>query len=304
MGLRILSGHGAESVAQAGLQRALRRDGGRTKPLAMHRLPNRTILRLEGPDTLALLERTVTHTVAGWEVGAARYGALLTPQGKVIADYIAHRTTEGVLIDVHAEAAEDLMKRLKMFRLRSAVEIGRDDGLVSAIDVDGAADPRTGTLPRRSVVEAAKAEAPLPRWDALAISAGVPEWGRDYRAAEVFPTDINMDLMDGIDYRKGCFVGQEVASRMKRKALIRKRTVRVKGAALAAGAEVRAGANLLGTVTSAADGEGLALIRTDRFAKAIMAKEPVTVNEAPTEIDGAPWLIAEVKALLEAPADE
>ena len=304
MGLRILSGHGAESVAQAGLPRALRRDGGRTKPLAMHRLPNRTILRLEGPDTLALLERTVTHTVAGWEVGAARYGALLTPQGKVIADYIAHRTAEGVLIDVHAEAAEDLMKRLKMFRLRSAVEIGRDDGLVSAIDVDGAADPRTGTLPRRSVVEAAEAEAPLPRWDALAISAGVPEWGRDYRAAEVFPTDINMDLMDGIDYRKGCFVGQEVASRMKRKALIRKRTVRVKGAALAAGAEVRAGANLLGTVTSAADGEGLALIRTDRFAKAIMAKEPVTVNEAPTEIDGAPWLIAEVKALLEAPADE
>lgn len=304
MGLRILSGHGAESVVQAGLQRALRRDGGRTKPLAMHRLPNRTILRLEGPDTLALLERTVTHTVAGWEVGAARYGALLTPQGKVIADYIAHRTAEGVLIDVHAEAAEDLMKRLKMFRLRSAVEIGRDDGLVSAIDVDGAADPRTGKLPRRSVVAAGEAEATLPRWDALAISAGVPEWGRDYRAAEVFPTDINMDLMDGIDYRKGCFVGQEVASRMKRKALIRKRTVRVKGAALAAGAEVRAGANLLGMVTSAADGEGLALIRTDRFAKAIMSKEPLTVSEAPTEIDGAPWLIAEVKALLETPADE
>jgi tRNA-modifying protein YgfZ len=270
----------------------------------MHRLPSRAILRLEGPDTLALLERTVTHTVAGWETGAARYGALLTPQGKVIADYIAHRTGEGVLIDVHAEAADDLAKRLKMFRLRSAVEITRDDGMVSTVSTGGAADPRSAALPKRSVAAAADAAEPLPGWDALAIAAGVPEWGRDYRTAEVFPTDINMDLMDGIDYKKGCFVGQEVASRMKRKALIRKRTVRVKAAGMAAGAEVRAGANLLGTVTSAADGEGLALIRTDRFAKSIMAKEPVTVNEAPTEIDGAPWLIAEVKALLEAPADE
>ncbi|WP_291203984.1 folate-binding protein [Hyphomonas sp.] len=270
----------------------------------MHRLPNRAILRLEGSDTLALLERTVTHTVAGWEAGVARYGALLTPQGKVIADYIAHRTPEGVLIDVHEDAAEDLVKRLKMFRLRSAVEIVRDEALVPVIDAEGVADPRTGKLPHRSVATAREAEAPLPRWDALAISAGIPEWGRDFRAAEVFPTDINMDLMDGIDYKKGCFVGQEVASRMKRKALIRKRTVRVKGKSLASGAQVRAGANLLGTVTSAADGEGLALIRTDRLAKAIEAKEPVTVNDAAAEIDGAPWLIAEVKALLEAPSDE
>jgi folate-binding protein YgfZ len=270
----------------------------------MHRLPDRAIISLTGPDTLALLERTVTHTVADWAAGTARYGALLTPQGKVIADYIAHRSADGVRIDVHEEAADDLVKRLKMFRLRAAVEIARDDALVSAIDVNGTPDPRSGKLPGRSIVAAGEAAEPLPRWDALAIAAGVPEWGRDYRAAEVFPTDINMDLMNGVDYRKGCFVGQEVASRMKRKGLIRKRTVRVRGAALAAGAEVRAGAGLIGTVTSAAGSDGLALIRTDRFAKSIMAKEAVTVNGAPAEIEGAPWLIAEVKAHLEAPADE
>ncbi|MDP3457677.1 MAG: folate-binding protein [Hyphomonas sp.] len=270
----------------------------------MHRLPNRSILVLTGPDTLALLERTVTHKVADWAEGEARYGALLTPQGKIIADYIAHRTAQGVHIDVHAEAAEDLLKRLKMFRLRSAVEIVRDEGLVSAIDVNGAADPRSSKLPKRAVVAAGDAGDSLPGWDALAIAAGVPEWGRDYRAADVFPTDINMDLMDGIDYRKGCFVGQEVASRMKRKGVIRKRTVRVLGSALGAGDEVRAGASLIGAVTSAAGGDGLALIRTDRFAKAIQAGEPVSVNGAPAEIDGAPWLIAEVKSLMEAGADE
>jgi len=270
----------------------------------MHRLPNRSILVLTGPDTLALLERTVTHRVADWAAGEARYGALLTPQGKIIADYIAHRTAEGVHIDVHAEAAEDLLKRLKMFRLRSAVEILRNEGLVSAIDVNGVADPRDAKLPHRSVVAAGDAAEPLPRWDALAIHAGIPEWGRDYRAAEVFPTDINMDLMDGIDYRKGCFVGQEVASRMKRKGLIRKRTVRVRGNGLVAGAEVRAGTSLLGTVTSVFETEGLALLRTDRFAKAVQAKEPVMVNDMPAEIEGAPWLMAEVKALMEAGADE
>ena len=269
----------------------------------MHRLPNRSILVLSGPDTLALLERTVTHTVADWAEGEARYGALLTPQGKIIADYIAHRTAEGVHIDVHAEAAEDLLKRLKMFRLRSAVEIARDEGLVPATGVVGAPDPRGATLPRRAIVPACEAAELLAGWDALAIAAGVPEWGRDYRAAEVFPTDINMDLMGGIDYKKGCFVGQEVASRMKRKALIRKRTVRARGIGLAPGAEVRAGESLLGTVTSAVEGDGLALLRTDRFAKAVQAGEAVTVGGAPAEIDRAPWLAAELKALTEA-ADE
>lgn len=270
----------------------------------MHRLPHRAILRLTGPDTLALLERTVTHTVADWAEGEIRYGALLTPQGKVIVDYLAHRTAEGVFIDLHEDAADDMAKRLKMFRLRAAVEIARDEGLVSAIVVEGALDPRSAKMPKRAVVAAAQAGEPIPRWDALAIAAGIPEWGRDYRAAEVFPTDINMDLMNGVDYRKGCFVGQEVASRMKRKGLIRKRTVRLRGSALEAGAEVRAGAGVIGTVTSAAGNEGLALIRTDRFAKSIMAKEAVTVKDAPAEIEGAPWLIAEVKAHLEAPADE
>lgn len=271
----------------------------------MHHLSDRAILRLTGPDTLALLERTVTHTVTGWAEGEMRYGALLTPQGKVIADYLALRTGEGVLIDVHGDAAEDLQKRLKMFRLRSAVEIGLDETLASAISEDGAADPRSAKLPRRKIVGAGDAAAPLPGWDALAIAAGVPEWGRDYRAGEVFPTDINMDLMAGVDYRKGCFVGQEVASRMKRKGLIRKRTVRLRGDALAAGAEVRAGeAGLLGLVTSAAGGEGLALIRTDRFAKSIAAQQAVTVNDRAAEIEGAPWLIDEVKAHMAAAAGD
>lgn len=270
----------------------------------MYQIPHRAVLSLAGPDTLALLERTVTHTVADWTVGEARYGALLTPQGKIITDYITCRTDDGVVIDVHEDAADDLLKRLKMFRLRSAVEISRDAALVVAADPGGAADPRSSKLPARRLVAADDASAILADWEARAIAAGVPEWGRDYRASEVFPTDVNMDLLGGIDYRKGCFVGQEVASRMKRKALIRKRTVQVHGAALAAGAEVRTGESLLGNVTSVAGLDGLALIRTDRLAKAVEAGHGLSVNGAAISIAGADWLGAELSALMEAASDE
>lgn len=270
----------------------------------MNRIPHRAVLSLTGPDTLALLERTVTHKVQDWTIGEARYGALLTPQGKIIADYIAHRTPDGVLIDVHEDAAADLQKRLTMFRLRSQVVLALEDGLAPVFSEVGAADPRSVKLPKRTIAPAGEAQPALEGWDALVIAAGVPEWGRDYRAADVFPTDINMDLMNGIDYRKGCFVGQEVASRMKRKGLIRKRTVRLRGDAVSVGAEVCAGTLVLGAVTSAAGAEGLALIRTDRFAKSITDKLAVTVGEMPADIEGAPWLIEEVKAHLGASADE
>lgn len=270
----------------------------------MQRLPNRAILSLTGPDTLALLERTVTHKVEAWETGEARYGALLTPQGKVIADYIAHRAADGVFIDVHEDAADDLLKRLKMFRLRSAVEITRDATRLSAAGEEGAPDPRSPALPRRAVMEAGAAPEVMTGWDALAIAAGIPEWGRDYRAAEVFPTDINMDLMNGVDYKKGCFVGQEVASRMKRKGLIRKRTLHLLGAGLETGADVRAGSAVIGAITSHSGGDGLALVRTDRLARAISVHEQVTVNDAPAEISGTAWLSAEIEAHLETPTHD
>ena len=272
----------------------------------MLRIPHRAILSLTGPDTLALLERTVTHTVADWREGEMRYGGLLTPQGKLIADYLAVRTGDGVLIDVHEDAAEDLLKRLKMFRLRSAVEIERRDDLAVVSEKTGDDDPRSPKLWWREIVPATAVTGSIDpgRYEEVRIAAGVPEWSRDYRAAEVFPTDINMDLMDGIDYRKGCFVGQEVASRMKRKGLIRKRTVRVTGDAMAPGAELRGDETVLGTVTSAAGGEALALVRTDRLAKALRGGADLSANGSPARLAMPDWLAGELKAHAEAGADE
>ncbi|MBA3067089.1 MAG: folate-binding protein YgfZ [Hyphomonas sp.] len=273
----------------------------------MLRLPNRAILRLTGPDTLALLERTVTHTVADWREGEARYGALLTPQGKVIADYIAHRTADGVLIDVHEDAAEDLLKRLTMFRLRADVEIVRDEELASVSDETGEDDPRSARLFWRGVVPIAEVtrEVDPAIWQAKRLAAGVSEWGEDYRAGEVFPTDINMDRMDGIDYKKGCFVGQEVASRMKRRGKIRKRTIRILGSTLIKGALVIGGAEV-GTITSAdAQGtRGLALVRLDRLRRAIGLSLPFTSSGGPVSFEFEPWTEDEMAALAEEGADE
>ena len=269
------------------------------------RLPDRTLIRLEGPDTLALLERTVTNRVKDWADGEMRYGALLTPQGKVIADYLALRTGTGVLLDTHADSAEDLMKRLKLFRLRAEVDISVTELLVAVIQSDGHGDPRSAKLPARAYVPAADAGDRLSgaEWRAMRIAAGVPEWGDDYRAAEVFPTDINMDVMNGIDYKKGCFVGQEVASRMKRRGKIRKRTLPVRGPGVAAEADILAAAPI-GTVTSAEGEAGLALVRTDRLQKALAEGAALTCNGEPVTFDLPDWAAAEIEALASETSDE
>lgn len=269
------------------------------------RFPHRTLIRLTGPDTLALLERTVTNRVQDWDEGETRYGALLTPQGKVIADYLARRTEDGVLLDVHEDAAEDLIKRLKMFRLRAQVEIGANELLAAVIQSDGHRDPRSAQLPARSYIPVAEADEGLSdaKWRAMRIAVGVPEWGEDYRANEVFPTDINMDVMEGVDYKKGCFVGQEVASRMKRRGKIRKRTLPVHGSGLDAGADILATAPI-GAVTSVEGDTGLALVRTDRLAKALAEGAELTCNGQPVRFDLPDWAEAEMRALTEEGTNE
>lgn len=239
-------------------------------------IPNRAVLSLDGPDTIALLERTVTNTVQDWTNGEIRYGALLTPQGKLIADYLATRTETGVLIDLHEDALDDLAKRLKMFRLRADVQIERAEDTYVAAGEDGTPDPRSAALPKR-IITADKPANSASDYHAQRIAAGIPEWGSDYRAAEVFPTDINMDVMNGIDYKKGCFVGQEVASRMKRKGTLRKRTLRIEGTALEVGADITA-ATSIGTATSISGTHGLALIRLDRLATQTLADNGLTCN--------------------------
>ncbi len=271
-------------------------------PLAL--LRDRAVLSLAGPDTLVFLERVVTCNTAGWPAGESRYGALLTPQGKVIADFLALRDEAGVLLDVARGALADLHKRLTLFRLRSDVAIAPRDDLAVITGpgpaMEGAphvfADPRNpgGRLRAFTAEPPAGDAAALTLWQAGRIAAGLPEFGEDFGAAEVFPADINMDLLGGIDLKKGCFIGQEVVSRMHRRGNIRKRSLVLAADGAEPGAPVLAGDSEIGMVTSAAGGHALARIRIDRLAAA--GEAPLTAGGQSAAVIGPPALWPPVNA--------
>ncbi|WOR14240.1 folate-binding protein [Hyphomonas sp. FCG-A18] len=275
-------------------------------------LPHRAILSLTGSDTIALLERLVTNNTEDWQLGETRYGALLTPQGKVIADYLAVRTEDGILLDVDKEALPDLAKRLKMFRLRADVQIEpREDlsviaGLEPTSELGAISDTvLTYTDPRftegrtRALVTTAPSDAQaVSDYHADRIAHGVPEQGSDFGAAEVFPADINMDHYGGVDLKKGCFVGQEVVSRMHRRGKVRKRTLSLRSGALEVLSGPLRGAHEIGQITSSVEGQALTRVRIDRLKQAMDKGEALSVDETPVTITKPDWLEAEMTALV------
>lgn len=282
-------------------------------------LPHRSLLSLRGPDTIALLERLVTNATTDWEEGETRYGALLTPQGKVIADYLALRTEDGVWLDVSNEHIADLAKRLKMFRLRSDVEIEHRDDLFVFAGLDPCAerpetpdsaayayrDPRYAEGRLRLIAGNTDGEGSsesLADYHRDRIAYAVPEQGSDFGAAEVFPAEINMDVLDGVALNKGCFVGQEVVSRMHRRGKIRKRTLRIdlpETLTAAPGDEIKAPLPI-GAVTSARAAQALAVVRIDRLAAAQQAGAHPEIHETPVTFEIPGWLEADLAPMKEA----
>ena len=236
------------------------------------RLTDRAVIAVTGEEARDFLQRVVTCPMADIGDGELRAGALLTPQGKIIADFLVHGRPDGVLIELPAAPTEAFAKRLSMYKLRAKAEIRVSEDLAVIVG-EGTPDPRSAALPLRAIRPAAEA-ASLPEGDAIQaeaeIAAGVPAFARDYGDADVFPTDVNLDLYGGIGWKKGCFVGQEVVSRMKRRGTIRKRTVRLdfEGTAPAAGTDVTLGDTALGTITSSANSHALAILRLDRLEEA------------------------------------
>ena len=199
------------------------------------RLANRAVIALSGAETHSFLQGLVTQDMSLLGQGAA-FSCLLTPQGKILFDFIMTPAPEGgVLIDVWRDGAEDLAKRLKLYRLRAKIDIAvRDDLAVGVFDgspaeSDGAfADPRHSGLPARIIAPATRLAETDAAHDAQYLAQrivlGVPEWGVDFAGDAHFLLDVNYDALAGVSYKKGCFVGQEVTSRMKRKADARRRT--------------------------------------------------------------------------------
>jgi folate-binding protein YgfZ len=283
-------------------------------------LPDRGVVKVSGDGARDFLNGLVTTDVTLVRPGLGRFGALLTPQGKIIADFLITEAPSGhgggFLIDCPRALAQALTDKLGFYKLRAkvAVENLSDSlGVFAAWDGDVAmkpdlafADPRHAGLGWRVLApaELAPKVADLigadlvesPAYDAHRIASGVPRGGLDFIYGDAFPHETNMDRLHGVDFDKGCYVGQEVVSRMQHRGTARTRTIRVSvdGPAPEPGAAILAGDKPVGTMGSAAGHDGLALIRIDRAADALNAGTLLTTG-------GFAIRIAEPNDLLAAP---
>lgn len=266
-------------------------------------LAHRSIVSVTGADADTFLNGILTVPTTGIAEREIRYGGLLTPQGKVIADLLVAREGDAILLDCAASVAASLVKRLTLFKLRAAVVIEERFDL-GAIAFDGAEDPRSAQAPHRRIGPRASAGAGDPaQYHAARILAGLPEQDFDFAAEEVFPADINMDLTGGVDFKKGCFVGQEVASRMKRRGTARRRTLKaLVPQGVAALSPILAGDFEIGMLTSISGGVGLARVRIDRMAEALAVGGSITANGQSITFDRPAWLALELAALSETKA--
>lgn len=248
---------------------------------------DRGVVEVGGPEAPAFLHGLVTATVKSLTTGDASFGALCTPQGKILFDFFLLKTEDGYLVEIARASIPDFLKRLTFYRLRAAVTLAdRSADFTVAYAFGDApvpagglafADPRLPGLATHVLAPAAAAPtatASAHDWHAHRIALGVPESGLDFPLGDTFPHDANMDDLVGVDFRKGCFIGQEVVSRMKHRGTARKRIVIAR--ALEArpawpdvGTEIGCAGKVLGTLGSSADGLALALVRLDRAKEAI-----------------------------------
>jgi len=289
-------------------------------------LKSRALIAVGGPDWRSFLQGLISQDVETLRPGEARFGALLTPQGRLLYDLFLVGREDGCWLDVEAEHRAAFLQRLMIYRLRSKVTLAADDTPVSILfsahprgsgdpgsfrggvsaepgSANAASETQDARVPASAGISGFVSDPRLPDlgWrgygvdpppdarqadeaarEAQKLALGVPgpaDWGVD----RTYPIEANFDLLNGIDFQKGCFVGQETTSRMKRRGQVKSRMLPIAfdGAPLAAGAEVLAGDLRAGVVTSSGQGRAIALLRLDRaLGQALSAGgRPVTVDQ-------------------------
>ncbi|WP_029075698.1 YgfZ/GcvT domain-containing protein [Kaistia adipata] len=268
------------------------------------RLGDRGVVFIGGPEAETFLQNIVTTDMTGVDAKGSGFGALLSPQGKILFEFIVLRGTDGYLFDLPRALVADFLKRMTLYRLRAKVEIAdrSESNAVYAFwgadtppAIDGvvAADPRLAALGYRAVVPAdaaldvagydAATEADYHAWR---TGLTVPEGGRDYPFGDAFPHDVDMDDLGGLDFRKGCYVGQEIVSRMEHRGTARRRAVAVRGEAALppSGTPIEADGKPLGTLGGSNAEAGIGLIRLDRAKRALDLGHAVTAGGVPLTI--------------------
>ena len=242
-------------------------------------MTDRRILRLTGADVKEFLQGLITNDIRKLDQGPI-YAAILTPQGKFLADFFLMADGDAVLLDVAEPFADGLIQRLTLYKLRAAVQIDATKlhlhRGVGAVPADGYADPRNDAMGWRAY-RTAPQENDKVDWDALRVEHEIPEAGIEL-TPDSFILEMGFERLKGVDFRKGCYVGQEVTARMKHKTELRKGLAKVAiSAPVDAGTEVTVDGKPAGTLFTQSGAQALAYLRFDR-AKAAMQAGDATVT--------------------------
>ncbi len=277
-------------------------------------LPDRGVVKVAGEDARRFLNGLTTNDMGKVAPGKAIFTALLTPQGKIIVDFIAAEAEPddggGFFLDCPRALAAALVEKLNFYKLRAKVtaeDLSPALGVMAVWDGTGLsefglsyADPRLAALGTRTILPpelAVEAAADLgaaltdaEAYDAHRIALGVPRGGMDFTYGDTFPHEADMDQLGGVDFEKGCYVGQEVVSRVEHRGSARSRIVPVAYEfAPISGLPVMAGEKEVGTLMSAVKGRGLALVRLDRVGDALAAGTPLICGNIPVHLVKPAW---------------
>lgn len=260
--------------------------------------PTRRLIRLSGKDAQDFLQGLITTDIDGLPENEARPGALLTPQGKILFDFIVWRDGDGFVIETDADQREALVRRLTMYKLRAAVDIAPD--AAEGVTVFWGDDADKGGVKDAAFEKAGIALVRVPgkqaggqeeAYHALRVDAGLTLSGHDYALQDAFPHDVLLDLAGGLSFRKGCYVGQEVVSRMQHRGSARRRVALVSGDEQLprSGTEIIAGGKTVGTLGSVAGNKGLAIVRIDRVGDALARGLPLIAGDVQVTLTLPEW---------------
>lgn len=273
-------------------------------------LDNRRLVRIGNSEAESFLQGILTCNLDNIGSDKAGFGGLLTPQGKILFDFIILREGDGFILDVGEEQIDELVKRLTFYRLRADVSFevssdgtkvfacwGNSDQRPEADDIDEAmivTDPRLGKMGCRiysKLPPAGMQSANVAQYHAHRIALGIPEGGTDYHYGDAFPHEALFDQTGGVDFSKGCYVGQEVVSRMHHRGTARKRIIQIssENPLPEAGTNITVSDKSVGEVTSVAGHEGLALVRLDRVRAAIDNEVEIMAGDSVVTVQIQPW---------------
>ena len=271
-------------------------------------LTERSVLEIAGEDRASFLQGLVTNDVEGLTEGEGRFTGFLSPQGKILFDFFIVSVGDAFLVDCPSELAANLAKRLALYRLRAKVTIAdvSDRWQVGATWGDGAVewakanglvaypDPRLPALGFRLLVLGShqpEFSASFADYEAMRIAFAVPEGGKDYAYGDAFPHEACLDLLHGVSFKKGCFVGQEVVSRMQHRGTARTRVLAASAEQSLphGGADIFTGGFAVGRLGSVAGRQGIALARVDRVKEALKKGQTFTAGSVAVEFAAPAW---------------